>query len=317
MEDRVQELEEENDSLRAALNLPPANRPALGRGPTGKDKPKPFDRAARGESILGEGSASPRTTTSSPHSASHKIASTSQAAASGQNQAAIWENALTISQHDDFVSDRETYSDMTANAPSTSYAPDPRFADPQSSRPRSSFASTSFHAANASGYQQNADRASSVASNFTRDEAYYSMAAVQSTGGSRTMAHSSPSLQPHSIPHHMESAMGGATHSPMGSHGTSFPPASPAPTPNNPNMAVNLRRSMNDPQHIASYVDPYPPASYQQQRVHAGIPQQSHNNVNSTATNPRLPPGHAGVSRTGFPGPELSSSGESSFRRTT
>lgn len=35
------ELEEENSALRAALNLPPANRAPLGKGPTGKDKPKP------------------------------------------------------------------------------------------------------------------------------------------------------------------------------------------------------------------------------------------------------------------------------------
>jgi hypothetical protein len=37
---RVAELEEENSNLRAALNLPPANRPLLGKRPTGKDKPK-------------------------------------------------------------------------------------------------------------------------------------------------------------------------------------------------------------------------------------------------------------------------------------
>ncbi|EAU85534.1 hypothetical protein CC1G_06435 [Coprinopsis cinerea okayama7 len=41
LEQRVSELEEENDYLRQALNLPPSNRPPLGRGPTGKDKPKP------------------------------------------------------------------------------------------------------------------------------------------------------------------------------------------------------------------------------------------------------------------------------------
>lgn len=41
LENRVAELEEENNALRAALSLPPANRPALGKGPTGKDKPKP------------------------------------------------------------------------------------------------------------------------------------------------------------------------------------------------------------------------------------------------------------------------------------
>jgi hypothetical protein len=40
MEERVAELEEENDRLRAALNLPPANRPPLGKGPTGKDRPR-------------------------------------------------------------------------------------------------------------------------------------------------------------------------------------------------------------------------------------------------------------------------------------
>lgn len=45
MEQRVSELEEENDCLRQALNLPPANRPLLGKGPTGKDKPKLNDSA--------------------------------------------------------------------------------------------------------------------------------------------------------------------------------------------------------------------------------------------------------------------------------
>ncbi|KAK7454468.1 hypothetical protein VKT23_011224 [Stygiomarasmius scandens] len=43
LEQRVSELEEENTCLRQALNLPPAHRPPLGKGPTGKDKPKPFD----------------------------------------------------------------------------------------------------------------------------------------------------------------------------------------------------------------------------------------------------------------------------------
>ncbi|EGN99087.1 hypothetical protein SERLA73DRAFT_108396 [Serpula lacrymans var. lacrymans S7.3] len=43
LELRVAELEEENNCLRAALNLPPASRPSLGKGPTGKDKPKSID----------------------------------------------------------------------------------------------------------------------------------------------------------------------------------------------------------------------------------------------------------------------------------
>ncbi|KAF7312118.1 DNA helicase [Mycena indigotica] len=43
LEQRVSELEEENSCLRQALNLPQANRPPLGKGPTGKDKPKTND----------------------------------------------------------------------------------------------------------------------------------------------------------------------------------------------------------------------------------------------------------------------------------
>jgi len=47
LEERVSELEEENSCLRQALNLPQANRPPLGKGPTGKDKPKSFDNHGR------------------------------------------------------------------------------------------------------------------------------------------------------------------------------------------------------------------------------------------------------------------------------
>ncbi|EEB87388.1 hypothetical protein MPER_15270, partial [Moniliophthora perniciosa FA553] len=43
LEQRVAELEEENNCLRQALNLPGANRPPLGKGPTGKDRPKPAE----------------------------------------------------------------------------------------------------------------------------------------------------------------------------------------------------------------------------------------------------------------------------------
>ncbi|KAF7317038.1 DNA helicase [Mycena chlorophos] len=46
LEQRVSELEEENSYLRQALHLPQANRPPLGKGPTGKDKPTPFEPPA-------------------------------------------------------------------------------------------------------------------------------------------------------------------------------------------------------------------------------------------------------------------------------
>ncbi|KIM84285.1 hypothetical protein PILCRDRAFT_42551, partial [Piloderma croceum F 1598] len=47
LEQRVMELEEENSALRVALNLPPASRPSLGKGPTGKDRPRPLETGSR------------------------------------------------------------------------------------------------------------------------------------------------------------------------------------------------------------------------------------------------------------------------------
>jgi hypothetical protein len=53
LQQRISELEEENGRLRQALNLPPANRPPMGTGPTGRDKPK-FPVAAALSSALEE-----------------------------------------------------------------------------------------------------------------------------------------------------------------------------------------------------------------------------------------------------------------------
>ncbi|KAJ7920137.1 hypothetical protein B0H13DRAFT_2319785 [Mycena leptocephala] len=44
LEQRMAELEEENCLMRQQFNLPPANRPQLGRGPTGREKAKSTSR---------------------------------------------------------------------------------------------------------------------------------------------------------------------------------------------------------------------------------------------------------------------------------
>lgn len=44
LQQRVEELEEENYWFRMTLGLPPSNRPPLGRGPTGRDKSKIYER---------------------------------------------------------------------------------------------------------------------------------------------------------------------------------------------------------------------------------------------------------------------------------
>ncbi|TRM59914.1 hypothetical protein BD626DRAFT_145520 [Schizophyllum amplum] len=49
LEARMTELEEENNALRRALNLPPAYRPPLGSGPTGKNPPKPRQGSEQAE----------------------------------------------------------------------------------------------------------------------------------------------------------------------------------------------------------------------------------------------------------------------------
>ncbi|KAF8623700.1 hypothetical protein AX17_007398 [Amanita inopinata Kibby_2008] len=51
LEQRVSELEEENNCLRHALNLPPSNRPPLGKGPTGKDKPRQSENSSTSPAI--------------------------------------------------------------------------------------------------------------------------------------------------------------------------------------------------------------------------------------------------------------------------
>ncbi|KAF9453469.1 hypothetical protein P691DRAFT_755526 [Macrolepiota fuliginosa MF-IS2] len=50
LEQRVTELEEENNCLRHALNLPPSTRPPLGKGPTGKDRPKDYEHTVASSS---------------------------------------------------------------------------------------------------------------------------------------------------------------------------------------------------------------------------------------------------------------------------
>jgi hypothetical protein len=69
LEERVAELEEENEYFRQALNLPPSSRPPLGRGPTGKDQPYQDADKSRRQTISpsgGSSAGSPSSYASSP-----------------------------------------------------------------------------------------------------------------------------------------------------------------------------------------------------------------------------------------------------------
>ncbi|GLB40518.1 hypothetical protein LshimejAT787_0803890 [Lyophyllum shimeji] len=86
LEQRVSELEAENAKLRKMVGWPPDDRPPLGKGPTGKDKPSAMDTTT--------GKSSSRTSSLSP----------SAMASSSRTMHVIdpdaWEQALTMNDHD-------------------------------------------------------------------------------------------------------------------------------------------------------------------------------------------------------------------------
>ncbi|KAJ8474055.1 hypothetical protein ONZ45_g16078 [Pleurotus djamor] len=103
LEQRVNDLEEENDCLRQALNLPPANRPPLGKGPTGKDKPKPldgvrttFDYSRDSSSADAESPTSTRTSSLSPSAITASVPSRSVQV---MESASSWDQSLLLGDH--------------------------------------------------------------------------------------------------------------------------------------------------------------------------------------------------------------------------
>ncbi|KAF7327442.1 DNA helicase [Mycena kentingensis (nom. inval.)] len=99
LEERVAELEEENSCLRQALHLPQAIRVPLGKGPTGKDKPKPFDpTVASGTSPLQILLSSRESSTDSPTSDEDDQAdSVSRSAIQDiQNGTGVWGQAIVM-----------------------------------------------------------------------------------------------------------------------------------------------------------------------------------------------------------------------------
>ena len=305
------ELEQENDSLRSSLGLPPANRPPLGRGPTGKDKAKPYERANT-SSTTGtriskeeEGSASPLTNHSSPSSTTQHIPGTHL----GEGSGSLWPGDSSLS----FPPSNSGYREPSGLHPldtggpiaSSSYSnsnPSFRFGGSQSSKSRSSLSGGGlFPPPGQSGYHASAniDRPSTAASTFSRDEPFYSVAGMSSAHGTNSSLrglggeghHHPGSSSMHSSPHHhMDSALGGGGQSPLNSHAhyTPVSPVSSGPPPVSLSLAMGLRRSIHDPpQHPSSpYVNAYHSAPYPQ-RAQPPFPHHY------DPTSPRLSPGQS------------------------
>ncbi|CAL1716839.1 unnamed protein product [Somion occarium] len=142
LEQRVAELEEENNTLRAALNLPPASRPPLGKGPTGKDKPKPYTPRAQTSPLSSVDSVGGTTTlpsgivvpasgsgTPSPSSTStrtHSMSPTMNAERSMHEMSAVanatWGESLTArKEHTEHTSPVSTNYSMQASSTQSHY----------------------------------------------------------------------------------------------------------------------------------------------------------------------------------------------------
>ncbi|KAK0204707.1 hypothetical protein DFS33DRAFT_682987 [Desarmillaria ectypa] len=115
LEQRVTELEEENNCLRQALNLPLANRPALGKGPTGKDKPKTYELNAASTSIplrsSRDSSSSPGSTRASSLSPGN-LATTVPPRSVTEVEGGSWDQTLMIN---------DQQSDVPSSSASSSY----------------------------------------------------------------------------------------------------------------------------------------------------------------------------------------------------
>ncbi|KAJ3716011.1 hypothetical protein EV361DRAFT_916148 [Lentinula raphanica] len=105
LEQRVSELEEENSCLRQALSLPPANRPVLGKGPTGKDKPKAYNTHSLTAMALKsrDSSDSPPSTRMSSHSPESSIVRLDDP---------VWDQTIVMN---------DTPSDLASSSSSSSY----------------------------------------------------------------------------------------------------------------------------------------------------------------------------------------------------
>ncbi|KAF5367127.1 hypothetical protein D9758_003994 [Tetrapyrgos nigripes] len=115
LEQRVSDLEEENTYLRQALNLPPANRPPLGKGPTGKDKAKPFDTSPAPPLSLRSRESSSADSPDSTRVSSHSPSQVSGLPSSHVDDVSgsQWDQPILLHEH--------PQSDMSSSSASSSY----------------------------------------------------------------------------------------------------------------------------------------------------------------------------------------------------
>ncbi|KAF8072037.1 hypothetical protein FPV67DRAFT_1411313 [Lyophyllum atratum] len=109
LEQRVSELEVENAKLRKMVGWPPDDRPPLGKGPTGKDKPREIDGGSGIGSHAVDFFSSRDSESADSSSRTSSLSPSAMVETSSRAMHVIdpesWEQALTMNDHNDQTSD--------------------------------------------------------------------------------------------------------------------------------------------------------------------------------------------------------------------
>lgn len=104
LEQRVSELEAENVKLRKMVGWPPDDRPPLGKGPTGKDKPRTMDTSSSSGSHAVDFFSSHDSESADSSSRTSSLSPSAMPGSSSRTMHVIdtesWEQALTMNDHD-------------------------------------------------------------------------------------------------------------------------------------------------------------------------------------------------------------------------
>jgi len=210
------ELEEENNALRSALNLPPASRPSLGKGPTGKDRPRAIEGTSRSypssaksrESSNADLDSPPSTRTNSLSPSAMTSVRPSPRSAPTLDSGGAWDQSLLMGEQPaDGHGGSTTYPLPPVSTAITQKNVHPySFSDPMPPNPRSAMGSSMYMVSQQSHYSPTHDRpaTSSYSSagyiaRDNRDEQQYSYSQAQYPNHDSGMQSHSPST---STAHH-------------------------------------------------------------------------------------------------------------------
>ncbi|KAF9466530.1 hypothetical protein BDZ94DRAFT_1251146 [Collybia nuda] len=188
LEQRVSELEAENARLRKIVGWPPDDRPPLGKGPTGKDKPKSFDATVpnlldlfsnRDSESSAADSSSTRTSSLSPSA----IASASSRPMQVISSAEPWDGALMMPDHNSEVASSSESPYHITSMTTPMVAPVPSKAMQYGSYPSSLPSSSRNSLSSASGMYLASPASYSHSSDRTLGNSYSSTSFVMRGGG--------------------------------------------------------------------------------------------------------------------------------------